>query len=86
MQGNGLMQVLEEHDRVIFLFADMQGYSEMCKDSTKMGAGIPEERVKEYEEGIKKGGILMGVKPRTPEDADYFEQDWKSNRGEHVYR
>src|SRR6476620_6814299 len=47
-----------------------------------IGAGIPEERVKNYEEGIKKGGILMGVTPRTPEDAEYFEQDWKTNRGE----
>jgi hypothetical protein len=51
-----------------------------------VGAGIPEERVKDYEEGIKKGGILMGVTPRTPEDAEYFEQDWKKNRGESVYR
>ena len=51
-----------------------------------VGAGIPEERVKRYEEGIKKGGILMGVTPRSPEDADYFEQDWKKNRGEEVYR
>jgi len=51
-----------------------------------VGAGIPEERVKHYEEGIKKGGILMGVTPRTPEDAEYFEQDWKTNRGESVYR
>ena len=32
------------------------------------------------------GGILMGVTPRTPEDAEYFEQDWKTNRGESVYR
>ena len=51
-----------------------------------IGAGIPEERVKRYEEGIKKGGILMGVTPRNTEDADYFEQDWKANRGEDVYR
>jgi hypothetical protein len=51
-----------------------------------VGAGIPEERVKRYEEGIKKGGILMGVTPRTPEDAEYFEQDWKDNRGQEVYR
>ena len=51
-----------------------------------VGAGIPEERVKHYEEGIKKGGILMGVTPRTPEDAEYFEKDWKKNRGEAVYR
>lgn len=51
-----------------------------------VGAGIPEERVKDYEEGIKKGGILMGVTPRNAEDAEYFEQDWKKNRGEAVYR
>jgi hypothetical protein len=51
-----------------------------------VGAGIPEERVKDYEEGIKKGGILMGVTPRNAEDAEYFEQDWKKYRGETVTR
>jgi hypothetical protein len=51
-----------------------------------IGAGIPEERVKHYESGIKEGGILMGVHPRTPEDAAHFETKWKEHRGEHVYR
>jgi uncharacterized protein YjbJ (UPF0337 family) len=51
-----------------------------------IGAGIPEERVKDYEEGIKNGGIVMGVNARSDEDAEYFESDWKNNRGEHVYR
>lgn len=51
-----------------------------------VGAGIPEERVKRYEEGIKKGGIVMGVTPRSDEDAEYFEQEWKRHRGEEVYR
>jgi hypothetical protein len=51
-----------------------------------IGAGISEERVKDYEEGIKKGGIVMGVTPRTPEDAAYFEEDWRKNRGEQVIR
>ena len=51
-----------------------------------VGAGIPEETVKRYEEGIKGGGIMMGVTPRTPEDASYFEEDWKKNRAENVYR
>src|SRR6476660_5344644 len=50
-----------------------------------IGAGIPEERVKDYEEGIKNGGIMMGVTPRTPDDAAYFEEDWKKNRAEQVY-
>ena len=51
-----------------------------------VGAGIPEERVKHYEKGIEEGGILMGVTPRSDEDAEYFEREWKSNRGEEVYR
>lgn len=51
-----------------------------------IGSGIPEERVKDYEEGIKNGGIVMGVNARSDEDAEYFENDWRSNRGEHVYR
>lgn len=50
-----------------------------------VGAGIPEERVKHYEAGIKQGGILMGVKPRSREDADYLAQTWKQHRGEHIY-
>lgn len=28
----------------------------------------------------------MGVNPRTDEDAEYFEQEWKNNRGEQIYR
>jgi hypothetical protein len=50
-----------------------------------VGWGIPEERVKHYEQGIKEGGILMGVKPRSQDDAKYFAQDWRNNKGEHVY-
>jgi hypothetical protein len=51
-----------------------------------IGAGIPEERVKRYEEGIKNGGIMMGVTPRSDDDAAYFEDEWKRNRGVDVYR
>lgn len=51
-----------------------------------IGAGIPEERVKHYEQGLKEGGILLGVTPRTDEDAEYFEKEWKNSRGEEVYR
>ena len=51
-----------------------------------IGWGIPEERVKHYDQGIREGGILMAVRPRNEEDASYFENSWKSNRGEHVYR
>ena len=51
-----------------------------------VGSGIPEERVKNYQAGIKSGGILMGVKPRSEADAAHFEKTWKDSQGEHVYR
>src|SRR4030095_14268 len=43
-----------------------------------VGAGIPEERVKHYEKGLEEGGIVMGVTPRSDEDDDDFEQEWKN--------
>ena len=51
-----------------------------------VGSGIPEERAKAYDEGIRNGGIMMGVNARADEDADYFENEFRTNRGEHVYR
>lgn len=51
-----------------------------------IGWGIPEERAKYYEEGIREGGTVVGVTPRTPEDADHFETEWKTYNGEHIYR
>lgn len=51
-----------------------------------VGSGIPEDRAKEYEEGIKGGGMVMGVNPRSDEDAEYFEREFKNYRGESVYR
>src|SRR5690606_32683598 len=50
-----------------------------------IGAGIPEERVKHYEEGIKRGGILMGVKPRSRDDAVYVERAWKDAGGRELH-
>jgi hypothetical protein len=51
-----------------------------------IGMGIPEDRAKLYETGIKEGGTVMGVTPRTPEDAAYFENEWKTGGGQHIYR
>jgi hypothetical protein len=47
--------------------------------------GIPEERAKQYETGIHDGGILMGVRPRSVEDARHFEQQWEAIGGQHVH-
>lgn len=51
-----------------------------------VGWNMPEERVKEYEEGMKRGGILMGLRAKDDTDAEHLENAWKSNRGQHVYR
>ncbi|HEV2764736.1 MAG TPA: CsbD family protein [Pyrinomonadaceae bacterium] len=50
-----------------------------------VGSGIPEERAKHYDEGVRSGGMVMGVNARSDEDAEYFERDWRSH-GEHIYR
>jgi len=51
-----------------------------------VGAGIPEDRAKEYERGIKEGHIVMGVRPRSDDDAEYLEQDWNQHHGEDIYK
>lgn len=51
-----------------------------------VGSGIPEEHAAEYEEGIKNGGIVMGVKPRNAEDAKYFEDEFRKSDADKVYR
>ncbi len=51
-----------------------------------VGAGIPEDRAKVYESGVKEGHIVMGVKPRNAEDADYFENEWRAANGREIHR
>jgi hypothetical protein len=51
-----------------------------------VGYGIPEERARVYDQGVREGGIVFGVTPRTPEDADYIERGWTDARGEQIYR
>lgn len=50
-----------------------------------IGHGIPEDRAKRYEEGLKSGHIVMGVRPRNDDDATYFQNEWRTNaKGESV--
>ncbi len=51
-----------------------------------VGAGIPEERAKTYQTDIEKGGIVVGVKPRSADDATHFEKEWTGCRGENIRR
>lgn len=49
-----------------------------------IGSGIPEEHAAEYEEGIKNGGVYMGINPRNDEDAEYFHGEFSKSGGSHV--
>lgn len=51
-----------------------------------VGWNMPEERIKHYEDGIKKGGILMGLRAKNDADAAHLQDQWKQSRGEHIYR
>lgn len=52
-----------------------------------VGSGIPEDHAKAYDEGVRKGGIYMGVNAREDADAEHFEREWREKyRGENVYR
>jgi uncharacterized protein YjbJ (UPF0337 family) len=51
-----------------------------------IGSGIPEDRAKVYDEGVRNGGAVVGVNPRSDEDAAYFENEWKGYNGQHIYR
>jgi hypothetical protein len=46
--------------------------------------GIPQERVRHYEAGIRDGGILMMVQARSEQDARQIEQQWKAIGGRDV--
>jgi hypothetical protein len=49
-----------------------------------IGYGIPEERARMYEHGIRDGGIVMGVTPRSQQDVEYFEREWAACGGESI--
>ncbi|WP_341763473.1 hypothetical protein [Candidatus Tisiphia endosymbiont of Beris chalybata] len=41
-----------------------------------IGSGIPGDRAKEYEDAIKAGGVVIGVKPRSESDYTTLENEW----------
>jgi hypothetical protein len=47
--------------------------------------GIPQTRSEEYEQGIRAGGILMGVKPRSDKDARELVREWQATGGKLVH-
>jgi hypothetical protein len=49
-----------------------------------IGYGIPEERARMYDRGIREGGIVMGVTPRSQQDREYLEREWAACGGESI--
>lgn len=41
--------------------------------------GIPKDRVEQYEAEIRAGGVLMGVKPHSDEEASALETSWRAS-------
>ncbi len=50
-----------------------------------IGAGIPKERAEMYEGSIKDGGIVIGVTPRSHQDATTIQEEWRSYEGQEVH-
>jgi uncharacterized protein (TIGR02271 family) len=50
-----------------------------------VGSGIPEEHAEAYESGIKSGGTVLGVHPRSAEDAAFLESEFTNCGGTNVY-
>jgi hypothetical protein len=46
--------------------------------------GIPKGRVEQYEQSIRDGKILIGVKARSEEDARQLQQEWAAVGGQAV--
>ena len=47
--------------------------------------GITEDRIHQYETGIRGGGILLGVEPRCDSDARELQRRWKACGAELVH-
>lgn len=51
-----------------------------------VGAGIPEERARAYDEGLRRGGIVLGATPRSEADADLIEREWLACGAQQIHR
>jgi hypothetical protein len=47
--------------------------------------GIPKRHIERYEQRVREGGILLGVKPRSEDDAKKLVQQWRAAGAELVH-
>lgn len=51
-----------------------------------VGAGMSEERAVVYRTAIERGGVVLVVRPHSPEDGDVLEERWEDAGGDEVFR
>jgi hypothetical protein len=51
-----------------------------------LGIGYSEERTKKSEEEIRPGNVIIGINPRSEEDAEKISREWRAAGGEIVIR
>ena len=51
-----------------------------------IGAGIPEDRARAYDEGLERGGIVLGTRARDDRHAATLESDFTSYGGADIRR
>lgn len=49
-----------------------------------VGLGIPESNARAYEDALKQGGVVIGVVPRTGDDADAIKEEFENLNGENI--
>jgi hypothetical protein len=49
-----------------------------------VGLGIPEDNAEAYHEALREGGVVLGVVPRSADEAEKLEQEFKDLQGEDV--
>ncbi|MBA3813129.1 MAG: hypothetical protein H0X26_01340 [Alphaproteobacteria bacterium] len=47
-----------------------------------VGLGLSDEQAKEYDAGIKAGGVVIGVTTRSPEEYKMLNNEWKRRQSE----
>ncbi len=50
-----------------------------------VGYGIPDEKAKLYEAGLKGGGVVIGVTPHSREEAATIEGKWRGSQGGDIF-
>lgn len=51
-----------------------------------IGAGIPEERAREYDRGLREGGVVLGTRARDDAHAAELERDYNTFGGTSILR